>query len=115
MRALAVRCAGAARDVKQLVEQNRQSIEAGSATSLETLGAMNGVVLGVDRTQVMLSELEGGMDMQQLGLSEVNTAVTRLDEMTQQNAALVEESAAASASLSEQATRLLSVVSRFKA
>jgi methyl-accepting chemotaxis protein len=75
---------------------------------------MNEIVVSVQRVTDMIAEISAAAREQSQGIGEVNTSVNQLDQMTQQNAALVEESAAAAESLKEQALRLSSVVGTFK-
>ncbi|HEV8312843.1 MAG TPA: methyl-accepting chemotaxis protein, partial [Burkholderiaceae bacterium] len=75
---------------------------------------MNEIVASVQRVSDIIGEITAASSEQSSGIGQVNTAVTQLDQMTQQNAALVEESAAAAESLKEQANKLTSVVSNFR-
>jgi septal ring factor EnvC (AmiA/AmiB activator) len=76
--------------------------------------AMNDIVSGVERVTVVIGEISSATNEQSQGIALVNTAVNELDQMTQQNAALVEESAAAADSLREQAAKLAEAVSAFR-
>jgi methyl-accepting chemotaxis protein len=75
---------------------------------------MNEIVASVQRVTDIIGEITAASSEQSSGLSQINGAVTQLDQMTQQNAALVEESAAAAESLREQAGRLAGLVSTFR-
>jgi len=75
---------------------------------------MGEIVGAVQRVTDIMGEISAGAAAQSRGIDDVNQAVTQVDDMTQQNAALVEESAAAAESLREQAQRLAQVVSRFR-
>ncbi len=75
---------------------------------------MDEIVANVQRVATMISEISAATAEQQGGIDQINTAVTHLDQMTQQNAALVEQSAAAAESLQEQAANLAGVVRIFR-
>ena len=75
---------------------------------------MQEIMTGVQKVNAIMAEISRASSEQSEGIGQVNTAVSRLDQMTQQNAALVEQSAAASESLKEQTMRLMSAVSAFK-
>jgi len=114
VRSLAGRSAEAAKEIKNLIGVSVSKVESGSrmvATAGET---MTEIVSSVQRVSDMIGEIAAAASEQSTGIAGVNTAVSQLDEMTQQNAALVEESAAAAESLREQAERLAQVVSIFQ-
>ena len=114
MRSLAGRSAEAAKEIKNLIGVSVSKVESGSrlvATAGET---MTEIVGSVQRVSDIIGEIAAAASEQSTGIANVNTAVSELDEMTQQNAALVEESAAAAESLREQAERLAQVVSIFQ-
>jgi methyl-accepting chemotaxis protein len=114
VRALAGRSAQAAKEIKGLIQASVERVDEGSELVGRTGETMQEVVVAVQR----VSDLIGGISLatheQSTGLQQVNAAVTQLDQMTQQNAALVEEGSAAAESLREQAHRLSEVVSRFR-
>ncbi|WP_290872979.1 methyl-accepting chemotaxis protein [Aquabacterium sp.] len=114
VRALAGRSAQAAKEIKGLIQASVERVDEGSELVGRTGETMQEVVAAVQR----VSDLIGGISLatheQSTGLQQVNAAVTQLDQMTQQNAALVEEGSAAAESLREQAHRLSEVVSRFR-
>ena len=114
VRSLAQRCAGAAREIKTLISSSVDQVEAGSRQVADAGATMAEVVEAVGRVSELISEVAGAAQHQARSLGEVNAAVTQLDTMTQQNAALVEQSAAASESLRDQAARLTEVVARFR-
>jgi uncharacterized phage infection (PIP) family protein YhgE len=91
-----------------------ESVESGSQQVTEAGSAMQDIVMGVQRVGDLIAEISAAASEQQQGISQVNQAVGNLDQMTQQNAALVEESAAAASALSDQARKLGEVVSLFK-
>ena len=114
VRSLAGRSAQAAKEIKNLIGVSVDKVESGSrlvATAGET---MTEIVGSVQRVSDIMGEISASALAQSRGIGGVNTAVSELDEMTQQNAALVEESAAAAESLREQAERLAQVVSIFQ-
>ncbi|WP_452178391.1 methyl-accepting chemotaxis protein [Ideonella paludis] len=114
VRSLAQRSAVAAREIKTLIDTSVEHVNTGAAQVQRTGEVMNDIVGGVRRVADLIGDIAAGAREQRDGLTEVNQAVNRLDQMTQQNAALVEQSAAAAASLNEQATRLATVVSEFR-
>ena len=114
VRSLAQRSAEAAKEIKQLITRSVETVEAGSSDVAEAGRAMDEIVNGVGRVTDLMGEIAAAATEQRDGINQVNQAVANLDQMTQQNAALVEESSAAASSLSEQAQRLAQVVSVFK-
>ncbi len=114
VRSLAHRSAEAAKEIKTLIQRSVESVESGSQQVTEAGSAMQDIVMGVQRVGDLIAEISAAASEQQQGISQVNQAVGNLDQMTQHNAALVEESAAAASALSEQARKLGEVVSLFK-
>ncbi|MBR8141332.1 HAMP domain-containing protein [Burkholderia sp. AU19243] len=114
VRTLAQRSAQAAKEIKQLIQSSVEKIEGGSGL-VQTAGAtMDEIVDGVRSISSVISEMTIAATEQSTGLAQVNQAVSQLDHSTQQNAALVEESAAAAALLREQAAQLAEMVGEFK-
>jgi len=113
VRALASRSAEAAKQIKALIGTSVQTVETGSQQVGEAGQAMEEIVNGVRRVSDLIGEISAASSEQRDGIGQVNQAVTHLDQMTQQNAALVEESAAAAASLRDQANRLSQLVAVF--
>jgi len=114
VRSLAQRSASAAKEVKDLIEDSVQKVNVG-ARQVESAGAtMQEIVGSVKRVTDIMGEISSASEEQASGIGQVNQAVAQMDQVTQQNAALVEEAAAASASLQEQAAELLDSVSAFK-
>ncbi|OWQ91255.1 hypothetical protein CDN99_08740 [Roseateles aquatilis] len=114
VRSLAQRSAEAAKEIKALIGTSVDRVEAGSRL-VEAAGAsMNDIVNSVQRVTDIIGEITAASTEQSGGIAQVNDAVTQLDRMTQQNAALVEESAAAAESLKDQAHRLTEIVSVFR-
>jgi methyl-accepting chemotaxis protein len=114
VRSLAQRSANAAREIKTLISSSTERVEAGTRLVQEAGTSMHDIVAGVERMSQIISEITLAAEQESQGIGQVNAAVAQLDQMTQQNAALVEESAAAAESLKSQAQTLTSVVSRFK-
>ena len=113
VRALAGRSAEAAKEIKALITASVENVEAGSAQVTQAGESMQEIVQGVRRVSDLIGEITASTSEQRDGISQVNQAVANLDQMTQQNAALVEEASAAATSMSEQARRLSEVVSVF--
>jgi methyl-accepting chemotaxis protein len=114
VRTLAQRSATAAREIKNLIESSAASVDAGTK-SVQTAGAtMQEIALSIQRVSGMIEAIESAMNEQSTGIGQIDRSVAEMDRTTQQNAALVEQSANASAQLSEQAHHLADVVSLFK-
>ena len=114
VRSLAGRSAGAAKEIKNLIDASVTKVDLGTRLVADAGKTMTEIVNSVRRVSDMIGEISSASSTQSDGISQVNTAVTDLDQMTQQNAALVEQSAAAAESLGEQANRLAQLVSTFK-
>ncbi|MBD9478102.1 methyl-accepting chemotaxis protein [Pseudoxanthomonas sp. PXM02] len=113
VRSLAQRCGGAAREIKQLIGDSLERVAAGSQ-QVENAGAnMEDIVASVERVSTLIGQISLASQEQSLALQQVNQTVTHIDHNTQQNAALVEEAAAAAHSLQDQAEQLLGAVARF--
>ena len=114
VRSLAQRSAEAAKEIKQLITTSVDNVQSGSQ-QVELAGqSMTEIVASVRRVSDLIGEITASSTEQRDGINQVNQAVSNLDQMTQQNAALVEESSAAALSMQEQAERLAEVVSIFK-
>jgi len=113
VRTLAQRSATAAREIKSLITASTDKVDVGTQLVEDAGSAMQEIVAGVCRVNQIINEISRAAAAQSTGLGEVNHSVGRLDEMTQQNAALVEQSAAAAESLREQAHRLAASVAVF--
>ncbi|BEP93026.1 methyl-accepting chemotaxis protein [Acidovorax sp. A79] len=113
VRSLAGRSAEAAKEIKTLISASVQNVESGSAQVAQAGQSMEEIVASVQRVSDLIGEITASSTEQRDGIAQVNQAVTHLDQMTQQNAALVEESTAAAASMRDQAQRLAEVVSVF--
>lgn len=114
VRSLAQRSAQAAREIKQLIEHSAGKVSEGS-TQVENAGAtMQEVVASVKRVTDIMGEIAAASQEQASGIDQVNRAVSQMDEVTQQNAALVEEAAAAAGSMQDQARELVRAVGVFR-
>jgi len=114
VRTLAKRSAQAAREIKTLISGSVDQVENGARLVGQAGNTMNEVVSAVRRVSALIGEVSTAIQNQTKSLGEVGSAIGQLDVVTLQNAALVEESAAASESLRDQATRLTEVVGRFR-
>ncbi|MBH9576794.1 methyl-accepting chemotaxis protein [Inhella proteolytica] len=114
VRLLAQRSAEAAKEIKSLIGDSVGKVESGSELVDEAGRTMEDIVTQVRRVADLISEISNTTSEQSGGISMVNTAVGQLDQMTQQNAALVEQSSAAAESLRGRATRLAEAVGVFK-
>ncbi|KAF1047121.1 MAG: Methyl-accepting chemotaxis protein III [Herbaspirillum frisingense] len=114
VRSLAQRSAAAAKEIKGLIDDSVEKVDNGSALVAQAGQTMDEVVASVKRVTDVVGEISAASQEQSTGIEEVNRAITQMDETTQQNAALVEQAAAAAQSLQEQAGRLSSAVSVFR-
>ena len=114
VRSLAQRSAEAAREIKGLIGESVGRVESGVAIVNDAGRTMQGIVDSVNRLASLIEEISSATSSQASEIEQVNSAVGHLDSMTQQNAALVEESAAAAGSLKDQADRLVEAVNAFK-
>ncbi|WP_382152811.1 methyl-accepting chemotaxis protein [Hydrogenophaga sp. ANAO-22] len=114
VRNLAQRSAQAAKEIKGLIGASVDKVETGSRLVADAGQTMSEIVGSVQRVSDIIGEITAAAGEQSDGIGQVNMAVTQLDQMTQQNAALVEESAAAAESLKDQARRLAGVVQVFR-
>ncbi|WP_407568570.1 methyl-accepting chemotaxis protein [Pantoea sp. GABEPS69] len=114
VRSLAQRSAQAAKEIKSLIEDSVNRVNTGSQLVGTAGETMSDIVNAVTRVTDIMGEIASASDEQSRGIDQVGQAVTEMDRVTQQNASLVEESAAAAASLESQASRLSQSVSVFK-
>ncbi|NUP88094.1 MAG: chemotaxis protein, partial [Burkholderiaceae bacterium] len=114
VRSLAQRSAEAAREIKALIGNSVDKVETGSRLVTDAGSTMNEIVASVQRVTDIIGEITAASSEQSAGLGTINVSVVQLDQMTQQNAALVEESAAAAESLRDQASRLAGLVATFR-
>ncbi|MDU5453782.1 methyl-accepting chemotaxis protein II [Pseudescherichia vulneris] len=114
VRNLASRSANAAKEIKALIEDSVSRVDTGSVLVESAGETMNDIVNAVTRVTDIMGEIASASDEQSKGIDQVALAVSEMDSVTQQNASLVEESAAAAAALEEQASRLTQAVSAFR-
>ena len=114
VRALAGRSADAAREIKVLISASVEEVGDGAKLVVTAGSAMDDIVNSVERVTTLMSEINAASSEQSAQIGQVSQAVDRLDQMTQQNAALVEEGAAAAQSLKDQANRLASAIGQFQ-
>lgn len=114
VRTLAQRSAAAAQDIKQLIDTSVERIAAGNDQISSAGDSVNNLVKSIQEVAVIMDEITSASQEQSVGIGQIDQAVHQLDDATQQNAALVQEATAAAHSLAEQASRLKSIVGRFK-
>ncbi|MCP5283546.1 MAG: HAMP domain-containing protein [Burkholderiaceae bacterium] len=114
VRALAQRSAVAAREIKALITDSVERVEQGNALVGRAGATMKDVVDGVQRVNAIIAEISAASREQSTGVGQIGDAITRIDQGTQQNAALVEESAAAAESLRQQSQALVQAVGVFR-
>jgi methyl-accepting chemotaxis protein len=114
VRNLAQRSASAAREIKELIGNSVEKVEVGSKLVEQAGQTMDDVVASVQRVNDIMVEISNAGHEQSAGIEQINQAVTEMDTVTQQNAALVEEAAAAAEALQEQAANLERIVSVFR-
>lgn len=114
VRSLAQRSAAAAKEIKELIGASVENVDAGGRLVDETGQTMSQIVTAVKQVADIMSEIAAASAEQSSGIEQVNTAIAQMDEVTQQNAALVEEAAAASSSMQDQAGKLAETVAVFK-
>ena len=113
VRNLAQRSAGAAKEIKTLINDSVQKVDEGSKLVDESGSTLEEIVNSVQKVSDIIAEIAAASSEQSTGIDQINKAVSQMDEMTQQNASLVEEAAAASESMDEQAKGLTSLISFF--
>ena len=114
VRGLAQRSAAAAKEIKELIGDSVNKVETGSKLVEQAGATMSEVVASVKRVTDIVGEISAASQEQSAGINEVGKAISLMDESTQQNAALVEQAAAAAKSMQDQASTLVQVVSVFK-
>ncbi|WP_355586523.1 methyl-accepting chemotaxis protein [Xanthomonas cannabis] len=114
VRTLAQRSAGAAKEIKHLIEDSVTRIGNGAALASEAGSTMQQVVSSVQRVTDIMGEITSASREQAAGITQVNQTVTQMDETTQQNAALVEEATAAARAMEDQAAQLVDAVAVFR-
>jgi methyl-accepting chemotaxis protein len=113
VRNLAQRSAGAAKEIKDLIGNSVEKVEAGSRLVNQAGETISEVVTSVKRVSGIISEIATASNEQSAGIEQINQVIAQMDEVTQQNAALVEEAAAAAGSLQDQANTLVKSVGAF--
>jgi methyl-accepting chemotaxis protein len=114
VRNLAQRSASAAKEIKELINDSVEKVDVGSRLVDDAGKTMDDIVMSIKGVADIMAEITAASAEQSDGISQVNLAITNMDEATQQNAALVEEAAAAAGSMQEQANNLNQAVSIFK-
>jgi methyl-accepting chemotaxis protein len=114
VRNLAQRSAGAAKEIKELITASVANVDAGARLVDQAGATMEQVVGSIRRVTDIMAEITSASAEQTTGIEQVNGAIGQMDQVTQQNAALVEEAAAAAASMQDQAGKLADVVSVFR-
>ncbi len=114
VRTLAQRSGEAARDIRQLIQKSTEDVETGAARVDDAGRTISQVVESVRSVSALMARIVEATQQQTGGIGEVNNAVNQIDQMTSQNAALVEQASAAATSLSDQSSRLVEAVGRFR-
>ena len=114
VRALAQRSAESAKEIKTLISASSSQVKDGVVLVRQSGEALAGIAGRIEEITTLMSEIRASTQEQAVGLAEVNTAVNQMDQVTQQNAAMVEQSTAASLSLSREAAELAELVGRFE-
>ena len=115
VRNLAGRSATAAKEIKELIEDSVAKVEEGTRLVDESGNTLEEIVVAVKKVTDIVGEIAAASKEQSVGIEQVNRAIMQMDETTQQNTALVEEAAAASASMGDEAAQLMQLVSYFSA
>jgi methyl-accepting chemotaxis protein len=114
VRNLAQRSAAAAKEIKTLINDSVERVTAGAELADQAGRTMEGVVNSVKNVTDIMAKISAASIEQSLGIGQVNQAIAQMDDVTQQNAALVEQAAAAAESLEEQAQQLTGLISSFQ-
>ncbi|HTR01102.1 MAG TPA: methyl-accepting chemotaxis protein, partial [Candidatus Acidoferrum sp.] len=114
VRVLAGRCAKAAKEIKELIATSSDNVKAGSELANKSGAALQEIIVAARKVNGIVSEISTACEEQARGIREIHHTLTQMDDVTQQNAALVEEAAAASESLSDQSRELNSLVGFFR-
>lgn len=113
VRNLAQRSASAAKEIKSLISDSVEKVEEGSRLVSDTGSSLSQIVTAVKRVSEIVSEIASASHEQSIGIEQVNKAIMQLEQVTQQNAALVEEAAASSEAMSDQAQNMNSLIGFF--
>jgi methyl-accepting chemotaxis protein len=114
VRTLAQRSASAAKEIKELIGRSVETVDAGAALVTQAGGTMQSIMQSVQQVAEIMHQISAASSEQSTGIEQVNQAIVSIDDVTQQNAALVEEAAAAAQSMRDQADLLAQAVSVFK-
>ncbi len=114
VRSLAQRSATAAKEIKTLIQDSAQQVQDGASLVEQAGSTMQEIVGAIHQVSTIVGEISAASSEQSTGVGQIGEAVAQIDQVTQQNAALVEESAAAAASLKTQANNLVTAVSLFR-
>jgi methyl-accepting chemotaxis protein len=114
VRNLAQRSATAAKEIKGLIKDSSDKVEDGSALVQQSGNTLNEIVASVKKVADIVGEISAASQEQSSAIDQINTAITKMDEFTQQNSALVEETASAASSMASQGAELMNAVSIFK-
>ena len=114
VRSLAQRSAGAAKEIKGLIQDSLRKVERGSELVNRSGDTLQGIVTSVKRVTDIVSEIAAASEEQSTGIEQVNTAMTQMDQVTQSNSAQTEELSSTAQLLADQSTRLLEMVRAFR-
>ncbi len=114
MRNLAQRSATAAKEIKALIVDSVDKVKSGTQLVNESGDTLKEILQGINRVSLIVSEIATASREQYAGIEQANQAISQMDDVTQQHAALAEETSAASETLNQQAQALVTLVSRFK-
>lgn len=114
MRNLAQKSAQAAKDIETLIAESVERVDAGARHVTRTGDVMDSIIEAIGQVNALIEEIATASDEQSQGIHQVSQAINDIDGVTQQNAALVQQSAAAAASLEEQARQLTQTVAIFQ-
>jgi methyl-accepting chemotaxis protein len=114
VRTLAQRSAAAAKEIKELIGRSVETVDAGASLVDQAGATMQNIVQSVQQVADIMKQISAASSEQSTGIEQVNQAIVSIDDVTQQNAALVEEAAAAAQSMRDQADLLAQAVSVFK-
>jgi methyl-accepting chemotaxis protein len=114
VRNLAARSSSAAKEIKELISSSVEQVDAGARLVAQAGATMEEVVASVQRVTDIVADISLATREQTDGIEQMNTAIMQMDQTTQQNAALVEQAAAAASAMSDQASELERLVARFR-
>jgi methyl-accepting chemotaxis protein len=114
VRDLAQRSAAAAKEIKQLIDLSSEKVETGTVLARDAGTTMQDIITSVNLVADLIKEITSASVEQSIGIGQVNEAVTQMDDVTQQNAALVQEAAAATSDLEKHASKLMQALTIFK-